>query len=94
MRRGEEESDNAEASTPAHFVIWFNKKDDGLISGIQKPSADGAASISGRVATNRGTIDERKNAPIGNYGRHAVKLPANSSATGYETDTARDGQTT
>jgi hypothetical protein len=33
-RRGEEESENAEASTPAHFVIWFDKKDDGLISGI------------------------------------------------------------
>jgi hypothetical protein len=46
-RRGEEESENAEASTPAHFVIWFDKKDDGLISGIQKPSADGAASILG-----------------------------------------------
>ena len=44
-RRGEEESDNAEATTAAHFVIWFEKKDDGLISGIRKPSADGAASI-------------------------------------------------
>jgi hypothetical protein len=48
IRRGEEESDNAEASTAAHFVIWFDKKDVGLVSGIQKPSADGAASISGR----------------------------------------------
>ncbi|MGH8693637.1 MAG: hypothetical protein ACREVM_05330, partial [Burkholderiales bacterium] len=47
-RQGEEESENAEASTPAHFVFWFDNKDDGLISGIQKPSADGAASISGR----------------------------------------------
>ena len=45
-RRGEEESESAEATTPAHYVIWFDKKDDGLISGIQKPSADGAASLS------------------------------------------------
>ncbi|MGH8694641.1 MAG: hypothetical protein ACREVM_10490, partial [Burkholderiales bacterium] len=39
-RQGEEESENAEASTRAHFVFWFDNKDDGLISGIQKPSAD------------------------------------------------------
>ena len=56
IRRGEEESENAEASTPADFVIWFNKKDDGLIGGIQKPSADGAASISGAECQVRSPI--------------------------------------
>ena len=46
--------EDAEATTPAHFVIWFDKKDDGLIIGIQKPSDDGAASISGLCVLDQG----------------------------------------
>jgi hypothetical protein len=84
-RRGEEESENAEATTRAHFVIWFNKKDDGPISGIQKPSADGAASTSG--LRNAGSDASRGLMPVVSFSP-PVALPKASSTVPV---TSRDG---
>ena len=85
-RRGEERNQNAEEFT-THFVIWFNNKGDGLISGIERPPRMGPRQFRPSHAGSEAQFDGSGQAagaenPVRERAGSQVDHPGSSSA-GY-----------